>query len=90
MTRRTYRARALPFLLAFGFAVAAQACGGARQEPPAPPALVFKGPAFFVDAAKVASGNPGYCFKLAGWQLARDAAGKPKRTKRGLLILEMR
>ena len=54
MTRRTTRARSRHFLLALSLAVAAQACGGARQEPPAPPALVFKGPAFTVDATKLA------------------------------------
>ena len=36
----------------------------------------------FVDAAKVESSNPGYCFKMAGWRFAGRSAG-------GLDILEM-
>ena len=36
----------------------------------------------FVDASKVASRNPGYCFKCAGWQRA-GVSGK------GLVILEI-
>lgn len=35
----------------------------------------------FVDATKIESDNPGYCFKCAGWQTCG-------RTKSGLLILE--
>jgi hypothetical protein len=42
----------------------------------------------FVDAAKIKSENPGYCFKLAGWRLVRDEHGKPRLTKKGQLILE--
>jgi hypothetical protein len=42
----------------------------------------------FIDSKKVASKNPGYCFKLAGWKLVRDECGKPVLTKKGLLILE--
>jgi hypothetical protein len=37
----------------------------------------------------VASANPGYCFKAAGWRHVRDAAGRPLRTRGGLLILEI-
>jgi hypothetical protein len=42
----------------------------------------------FVAPSKVKSANPGYCFKLAGWKLVRDAKGKPVITDKGLLILE--
>jgi hypothetical protein len=35
----------------------------------------------YVDAAKIASRNPGYCFLVAGWQ-------RCGRTKGGLVILE--
>jgi glyoxylate utilization-related uncharacterized protein len=37
----------------------------------------------YVNAAKIASGNPGYCFKAAGW-------AKCGVTKRGLVVLEDR
>ena len=42
----------------------------------------------YVDPDSVLSKNPGYCFKIAGWQLVRDKAGKPVRTQKGLIILE--
>lgn len=42
----------------------------------------------FIDPQAVESKNPGYCFKLAGWKLVRDANGRPLKTKRGFLILE--
>ena len=35
----------------------------------------------YVDAAKVASPNPGYCFQVAGWH-------KCGKTKSGLIVLE--
>ena len=35
----------------------------------------------YVDASKVASANPGYCFKMAGWQICGKSKG-------GLVILE--
>lgn len=35
----------------------------------------------YVDPSKVASRNPGYCFKQAGWDLVKTTAG-------GLLLLE--
>lgn len=35
----------------------------------------------YVDPRKVASRNPGYCFKLAGWQFVR-------KTRKGLHLLE--
>jgi hypothetical protein len=43
----------------------------------------------YVNPRRVASANPGYCFKVAGWSHARDAAGQPLRTRGGLLILEI-
>jgi protein gp37 len=43
----------------------------------------------FIDPSKVASKNPGYCFKLAGWKLVRDAHGRPVKTKKGFLNLEL-
>lgn len=42
----------------------------------------------YVDPTEVNSSNPGYCFKKAGWQLVRDANGKPRKTTDGLLIFE--
>jgi len=43
----------------------------------------------YVDPRKVRSGNPGFCFKQAGWRLVRDERGRPRLTKhRRLLILE--
>lgn len=36
----------------------------------------------YVNASKIKSANPGYCFKVAGWQIC----GRTKR--RGLIILE--
>lgn len=36
----------------------------------------------YVDPGKVASPNPGYCYKQAGWRFLR-------KTKRGLHVLEM-
>lgn len=42
----------------------------------------------YVDANKVASPNPGYCFKLAGWKLVRNDENKPLLTGSGKLILE--
>lgn len=42
----------------------------------------------YVDASKVSSCNPGYCFKKAGWQLVRNSLGEPLTTKSGKLILE--
>jgi hypothetical protein len=42
----------------------------------------------FVDPSKIASGNPGFCFKQAGWRLVRDNGGNPIKTKKGFLILE--
>jgi len=57
----------------------------------------------YVNAAKVSSPNPGYCFKMAGWRRYRDCGGvdrcvcltKPRKarcgkTKGGLLVLECR
>lgn len=43
----------------------------------------------YVDASQVASPNPGYCFKAAGWRLVRTGAGRPYQSGRGLLLLEM-
>jgi hypothetical protein len=40
----------------------------------------------FVAPGKIASKNPGYCFKLAGWELVRLPDGRPRTTKRGQLI----
>ncbi len=42
----------------------------------------------YVDPTMIASANPGYCFKQAGWAHVRDAAGRPTRSRRGLLLLE--
>ncbi|MBV8781017.1 MAG: hypothetical protein JO353_06435 [Phycisphaerae bacterium] len=42
----------------------------------------------FVDPDAIAGTNPGYCFKLAGWSLCRDQAGKPRSTATGKFILE--
>jgi hypothetical protein len=42
----------------------------------------------YVDPGAVSSKNPGCCFKRAGWELVRDEHGKPRKTTRGLLILE--
>lgn len=42
----------------------------------------------YVDPNSIVSRNPGYCFKMAGWTLARDETGKPIKTARGLVILE--
>ena len=43
----------------------------------------------FIDADKIKSTNPGYCFKQAGWRIVRDADGRPAKSKKGLLILEI-
>jgi hypothetical protein len=42
----------------------------------------------YVDPKEVSSRNPGYCFKMAGWELVRDANGLPLKTARGLLVFE--
>lgn len=42
----------------------------------------------YVSPGKIASANPGYCFKQAGWQLVRNETGKPLLTGSGLLIFE--
>jgi hypothetical protein len=42
----------------------------------------------YIDPTEVASANPGYCFKQAGWRLVRDGQGVPVRSGRGLLLLE--
>jgi len=42
----------------------------------------------YVDPNEIASHNPGYCFKKAGWGLVRDEHRKPRLTTKGLLILE--
>lgn len=36
----------------------------------------------YVNARKIRSTNPGYCFQCAGWTLVRDGSGRPKLTKR--------
>jgi len=44
----------------------------------------------YVWDAKVKSANPGYCFKMAGWDVSRDEHGEPKRNADGrLTILEV-
>lgn len=43
----------------------------------------------FVDSREIRSGNPGYCFKVAGFTHQRDELGKPVLTKRGLHVLEL-
>lgn len=43
----------------------------------------------YVDPRSVASANPGYCFKRAGWQLVRRDDGQPFTSTRGLLLLEL-
>lgn len=42
----------------------------------------------YVDPGAVNSRNPGYCFKMAGWELVRDANNLPLKTTRGLLVFE--
>lgn len=43
----------------------------------------------YVDATEIDSGNPGYCFKKAGWNLVRNEKGDPLLTKvHKRLILE--
>ena len=42
----------------------------------------------YVDPGAVNSCNPGYCFKVAGWELVRNANSQPLTTARGLLIFE--
>ena len=42
----------------------------------------------YVNPEEIESSNPGYCFKQAGWQLVRNDNGKPKKTSRGLIVLE--
>lgn len=42
----------------------------------------------YVDPDAVNSRNPGYCFKMAGWELVRLAKGQPLKTTRGLLVFE--
>lgn len=43
----------------------------------------------YVNPAKIKSPHPGYCYLMAGWRYCRDAAGRPRRTPGGLLVLEM-
>jgi hypothetical protein len=42
----------------------------------------------YVDPKAVNSRNPGYCFKMAGWELVRQANGLPLKTTKGLLVFE--
>lgn len=42
----------------------------------------------YVDPGAVNSRNPGYCFKMSGWELVRQANGLPLKTARGLLVFE--
>ena len=42
----------------------------------------------YVDPGAVNSRNPGYCFKMAGWELVRQANNQPLKTARGLLVFE--
>ena len=41
----------------------------------------------FIDDRRIASQNPGYCFKCAGWGLVRADDGKPLRTKQHKLLI---
>jgi len=43
----------------------------------------------YVNARKIKSRHPGYCFLKAGWDYQRDNEGKPELTKGGLYILEV-
>ena len=42
----------------------------------------------YVNADKIKSSHPGYCFLMAGWDYQRDESEKPVKTKGGLYILE--
>ena len=43
----------------------------------------------YINSKGIESTNPGYCFKMAGWEYIRDSEGKPVRTKKSsLYILE--
>lgn len=42
----------------------------------------------YVNPAKILSVNPGYCFKQAGWQNARNPDGSIRISKAGLHLLE--
>lgn len=42
----------------------------------------------YVNPGEIGSHNPGYCFKLAGWNLVRDEKGKPYKSPGGLILLE--
>lgn len=43
----------------------------------------------YVNANKIRSNHPGYCFLQAGWDYQRDNKGKPILSKSGLYILEL-
>jgi len=43
----------------------------------------------YVNADKIKSSHPGYCFRMAGWDYQRDERGNPVKTKGGLYILEI-
>jgi hypothetical protein len=42
----------------------------------------------YVNPLKIASVNPGYCFKMAGWQNVRDSLGEIRVSKTGQHLLE--
>lgn len=42
----------------------------------------------YVNAGKIQSTHPGYCFLMAGWDYQRDTNDRPVLTKGGLHILE--
>jgi hypothetical protein len=42
----------------------------------------------YVDPAKIASRNPGYCFKMAGWINVRNTDGTIRVSKTGQHLLE--
>ena len=42
----------------------------------------------YVNPAKIASRNPGYCFKMAGWKNVRNPDGSVRVSKTGQHLLE--
>ena len=43
----------------------------------------------YINPRLIRSVNPGYCFKMAGWDYVRDEAGKPIKTKKAnLMVME--